>query len=148
MLRKDSSPESYWVKVGLSEIRRNRKHLFVLNPDTDVSDSGDPFEKVDLPEMHDNNAVANDEHLDNLVNNPVDIVDPDHVDNIVPQGNPVVDDVQEDHPVIDNPVVNEPVEEEVIPQAPNLGHNIDGRYVTRSGRTSRPPRSRDMVYYE
>ena len=28
--RKDTHPDSYWVKVGDSEIRRNRKHLFLL----------------------------------------------------------------------------------------------------------------------
>ena len=30
VVRKDTHPESYWVKVGESEIRRNRKHLFSL----------------------------------------------------------------------------------------------------------------------
>ena len=30
VLRKDSTPDSYWIRVGLSEIRRNRKHLFLL----------------------------------------------------------------------------------------------------------------------
>ena len=31
IVRVDKNPDSYWVKVGQSEIRRNRKHLFVLN---------------------------------------------------------------------------------------------------------------------
>ncbi|XP_067936936.1 uncharacterized protein [Watersipora subatra] len=33
VLREDNSPDSYWVRVGQSEIRRNRKHLFVLHPE-------------------------------------------------------------------------------------------------------------------
>jgi len=31
VIRADSNPESYWVRVGQSELRRNRKHLFVLH---------------------------------------------------------------------------------------------------------------------
>ena len=39
VLRPDDTPQSYWVQVGPSELRRNRKHLFVLYDDvTDFSD--------------------------------------------------------------------------------------------------------------
>ena len=39
MLRADDTPQSYWVQVGPSELRRDRKHLFVLYEDvTDFSD--------------------------------------------------------------------------------------------------------------
>ena len=31
VLYKDQNPHSYWVKVGESHVRRNRKHLFLLN---------------------------------------------------------------------------------------------------------------------
>ena len=31
IVRKDSAPESYWVNVGNSELRRNRKHLSLLH---------------------------------------------------------------------------------------------------------------------
>ena len=30
VVRKDPAPDSYWVRIGSSEVRRNRKHLFVL----------------------------------------------------------------------------------------------------------------------
>ena len=33
MASKHSTPESYWVKIGNSEISRNRKHLRLLEPD-------------------------------------------------------------------------------------------------------------------
>jgi transposase InsO family protein len=38
VVRADSNPESYWVQVGVSEIRRNRKHLFVLHGCSDSSE--------------------------------------------------------------------------------------------------------------
>ena len=42
VVRADSSPESYWVKTGNREIRRNRKHLFLLNepvfPETEIQE--------------------------------------------------------------------------------------------------------------
>ena len=41
VVRKDPTPESYWVKVNQSEIRRNRKHLFVLNDSPNSSDCSD-----------------------------------------------------------------------------------------------------------
>jgi hypothetical protein len=31
VVRKDCNPESYWVSVGMREVRRNRKHLFLLD---------------------------------------------------------------------------------------------------------------------
>ena len=53
VLRKDSAPESYWVKVGLSELRRNRKHLFLLNSDigssNEDSDLSDPVSRGGPP---------------------------------------------------------------------------------------------------
>ena len=38
VLRADDSPESYWVQLGQSEVRRNRKHLFILYGDSDFSE--------------------------------------------------------------------------------------------------------------
>ena len=36
VVRKHTTPESYWVKVGISEIRRNRKHLRLLEPENSL----------------------------------------------------------------------------------------------------------------
>ena len=41
VLREDKSPDSYWVSVDQSEIRRNRKHLFLLHYDLDVANDED-----------------------------------------------------------------------------------------------------------
>jgi hypothetical protein len=35
VIRKDKNPESYWVKVDMRELRRNRKHLFLLGAGTE-----------------------------------------------------------------------------------------------------------------
>ena len=48
VLRKDKSLESYWVNVGMSEIRKNRKHLFLLNSD-DENTSSDSSDDNGLP---------------------------------------------------------------------------------------------------
>ena len=40
VVRKHTTPESYWVKVGISEIRRNRKHLRLLEPENSLVTSG------------------------------------------------------------------------------------------------------------
>ena len=54
VLRADSKPDSYWVQVGLSEIRRNRKHLFVLHDDSCFSERS-----VRPLEFEDNNFQTN-----------------------------------------------------------------------------------------
>jgi len=48
VLRADSKPESYWVRVGLSEIRRNRKHLFLLHDTPNFSDMGSDMRPMEL----------------------------------------------------------------------------------------------------
>ena len=51
VVKEDNSPNSYWVRVDQSEIRRNRKHLFELHSnysDNDNVEIGLPsFEKTD-----------------------------------------------------------------------------------------------------
>ena len=51
VVKEDNSPNSYWVRVDQSEIRRNRKHLFELHSnysDNDKVESGLPsFEETD-----------------------------------------------------------------------------------------------------
>ena len=41
VVRRDSTPESYWIRVGSGEIRRNRKHLFPLNNNLSWGSSND-----------------------------------------------------------------------------------------------------------
>jgi len=42
VVREDVSPHSYWVKVKDSEVRRNRKHLYLLHTDNFAGTSGAP----------------------------------------------------------------------------------------------------------
>ena len=53
---KDKHPQSYWVKVGNGDslIRRNRKHLFLLQPDQSDSDSEDGILPLQLDFWEDN----------------------------------------------------------------------------------------------
>ena len=56
---KDKHPQSYWVLVGDSLVRRNRKHLFVLQPDQDDSDSEDGILPLQLDSWEDNGNDGN-----------------------------------------------------------------------------------------
>jgi hypothetical protein len=147
VLRKDKSPESYWVRVGQSEIRRNRKHLFLLHDhDENVSDVVSVGDKV----RDESDSVSNDIIYDvvadvvddessgmGLVNNDIGMAN---------ESNPVVlghsefacndDGAQVAAQAVDGltSTVGQPVSERPA--------------ITRSGRASRPKRDPDCVYYK
>ena len=52
VLRADSSPDSYWVRVGMSEIRRNRKHLFLLHDDSYFSEKSTSIRPLELEDSN------------------------------------------------------------------------------------------------
>ena len=56
---KDKHPQSYWVLVGDSLRRRNRKHLFVLQPGQDDSDSEDGILLLQLDSWEDKSNDGN-----------------------------------------------------------------------------------------
>ena len=131
VIRKDKNPDSYWVKVGQSEIRRNRKHLFLLNSDSSSDNTSD--ESID--ELYFPKRM----YLENLSN----VVPAEPVVPVAPPAPAVVQEA----PVPGGPVVppalavdpGEPAE----PPAPAGAQPV----ITRSGRVSKPPRKRDYMYY-
>ena len=137
VLRKDSAPESYWVRVGLSEVRRNRKHLFLLNSDTELSDSDGTTWYDDARHIADDFDPPDNEGGE-------EIVEPE-VDNEVVEEQGVVENEPE---AAENPAPVGDLENNVVLEADNnIEPVVAEGYVTRSGRVSRPPRAKDMVYY-
>ena len=66
VVRKDTHPDSFWVRVGDSELRRNRKHLFLLKGTSEYpepveppsGDSGETLMMADTPDA--NNILFSD----------------------------------------------------------------------------------------
>ena len=127
VLREDTSPDSYWVRVGQSEIRRNRKHLFLLHPDS--TDSGDDDYIVIPPYDRTNDDATNDTNHDNDDTNDDDN---ENVHDNLPDD--TVDEGAQEAEAAPDPSTSSPVQEQAK--------------TTRSGRVSKPPkRYQDYVYY-
>jgi hypothetical protein len=156
VLRKDKTPDSYWVRLGLSELRRNRKHLFLLNKAClDEPDEVLPRNYVTNDQIADadneefaNNEFADDEFAEEeLTDNEED-----------PDTNPVIDNDASDT-AVEAPMGVEstvPSQEEATPSGAT-GVETDGdafapmrdkQTVTRSGRVVKPPKSKDIIYYQ
>lgn len=144
VLRKDKFPESYWVNVGLSEIRRNRKHLFMLNTEQ-ILDYGNCALKNDVFTGEDNSKLV-DVDSDEAFTDAEDITDI-----AVFEENEPSNRIEEDEMYYS-------VEEEIVEEnSSNTNESNENRLagdsdvrksvVTRSGRVSKPPKWNDMVYY-
>jgi len=59
VLKEDPSPDSFWVKMGSSEVRRNRKHLFLLH-DKQMEDIFYDCQH-DFSPLQEENKLENDE---------------------------------------------------------------------------------------
>ena len=59
MLRKYPNPQSYWVRVGNCDVRRNRKHLFSLKHAHDNGTDGDEGNYTNLLQDDDNEPLGN-----------------------------------------------------------------------------------------
>ena len=99
VLRKDSNPQSYWVRVGNCDVRRNRKHLFSLKHAQNNGTDRDEGNYTNLLQDDDN------EPLGNTVEVPRDAV---------------TQDLQRDALEREEPSVSSHTE------SPNLGDNTSG----------------------
>ena len=70
VVRKDNSVDSYWVKVGNSEIRRNRKHLFALCDGDNLYASSNTNNCSNSLNVPNNNIGANANKRNNSSNIP------------------------------------------------------------------------------
>lgn len=123
VVREDNSPESYWVRVGQSEIRRNRKHLFVLHPEIreDVQ-KYDPIPDsiINVHDQVDHNENVAEEEEDSIVSES----ESDSFESSSDTSE-LNSDIEETFP---------PIEEAAV--------------VTRSGRQVKPPNRYDDLYYD
>ena len=129
VVRNDKSPHSYWVRLGDSEIRRNRKHLYLLHND-------EPFV---MHRANDNLFVIPSGNKPNL--------------NTEAAGGEPVDYTNRELPTLDQG--NTTPADDVQGAASDVAHQSRGdatasntpqAYVTSSGRVSKPRRDPSYVY--
>jgi hypothetical protein len=121
VVRSDSNPDSYWVRVGLSELRRNRKHLFILHDECS------------------NFRHESDDSLSSLF---------DGLESHIPCNGTGVGDRQGDPALpadVDDPAVDLAVDADchVVPHNPNVAHNLDADMADASESSGPPQRGDD-----
>jgi len=134
VVRKDTTPESYWVQVDSKVIRRNRKHLFLLaNPGSKNSSGSIDDSRGCLIDVTSNNSNetnssssssdcnSSEEGNGDVVDNPLDTPDSQH---------------------LDLPIANDTIDSELFPpEQGEISH-------TRWGRLSKPPNRLNMHRYK
>jgi hypothetical protein len=142
VLREDNSPNSYWVKVGQSEIRRNRKHLFLLHSENEEK-KGEAVH--DRPVENSSGSTEYDEDDSDDEQPPERVVELDgQPEPDPPVGVPIGGhaDVTIGGSSRSDPVV------EADDQVPGFEAVENRSRVTRRGRISAPPKRYDDVYYK
>ena len=87
MLRADNTPDSYWVQVGDSELRRNRKHLFLYSPDDlEIPLVVNDEELIEHDEISDLDEDANYETANDGQDVETDLSDIETTKRTTPQG--------------------------------------------------------------
>jgi len=154
--KKDPQPESYWVKVGESNLRRNRKHLFLLPEDVEVNDEESYFPIPDDDEDDDLGEVKVGSRKNSIQGS----------DNLMREENNILNEEDCNSSSNENPEVNDGNSEEVddgnLDDLADLqilfenqqgverrdGSNETGQVVTtRSGRVVKNNRRSDTLYY-